>query len=84
MQVEYLNKMGANIEINGKKAKIIGKSNLVGNEVKATDLRAGACMVIAALLADGETVINNVEHILRGYESIVEKLRQVGAKIELF
>ena len=84
MQVEYLNKMGANIEIDGKKAKVIGKSNLVGCEVKATDLRAGACMVIAALLADGETVINNVEHILRGYESIVEKLRQVGAKIELF
>ena len=81
--VEYLNKMGANIEINGKKIKIKGKTNLKGCTVKSTDLRAGACLVIAALIADGKTTITDIEHVLRGYENIIDKLKNVGAKIEL-
>ena len=61
----------------------MGPHKLVGTEVVATDLRAGAAMVAAALLAEGKTTITNVEHILRGYEHIVEKLTEVGAKIEI-
>lgn len=83
MHVPYLNKMGANIEVNGTKAIIKGPTELVGCEVEATDLRAGASMVAAALVAKGTTTIHNIEHILRGYENIVEKLSDVGAKIEV-
>ena len=78
-----LQKMGANIKIEGKKAYILGPTKLYGDNVVASDLRAGAGLVLAALLAEGETVINNVEYILRGYENIVEKLTSIGAKIEL-
>ncbi len=81
--VEYLNKMGANIEIIGQKIKIKGPTKLTGTNVEATDLRAGACMVLAALIADNTTTINSIEHVLRGYENIIEKLSNVGAKIEL-
>ena len=82
--IPYLNEMGANIEINGKSIKINGPSKLVGGkEVKATDLRAGACLILAGLKAEGETVVTNVEHVLRGYENIIEKLTNVGAKINL-
>lgn len=81
--VEYLNKMGANIEINDKKIYINGKTTLHGEVVKATDLRAGACLVLAGLSASGKTVITDVEHVLRGYENIILKLESVGAKIEL-
>ena len=81
--VPYLNDMGANIEIAGKKIKIIGPSKLHGANVVATDLRAGACLVLAGLAADGETVITDIEHVLRGYSNIIEKLTNVGAKISL-
>jgi len=81
--VPYLNKMGANIEIKGKKIKIKGPTNLKGKKVTATDLRAGACLVLAALVAKGETTIKDIEHVLRGYENIIEKLTNVGAKISL-
>ena len=80
--VEYLNKMGANITIDNRKIYVNGKTNLTGTEVVATDLRAGACMVIAGLIANGKTTINDIEHVLRGYENIIEKLQNVGAKIE--
>ncbi len=80
--VEYLNQMGANITIDNRKIHVKGKTNLKGCEVKATDLRAGACMVIAGLIAEGKTTINDIEHVLRGYENIIEKLQNVGAKIE--
>lgn len=83
MHVEQLNKMGADITVNGIKAIINGKTPLFGTTVKATDLRAGAAMVCAALIAEGETIITNAEHILRGYENIVEKLSDLGAKIEI-
>ena len=81
--VEYLNQMGADIEIKGNKIYVNGPTLLKGATVKATDLRAGACLVLAGLVADGKTVITEVEHVLRGYENIIEKLTNVGAKIEL-
>lgn len=80
--VEYLNNMGSKIKIIDRKIEINGPTKLFGNEVKATDLRAGACMVLAALVADGKTEIDDIEHVLRGYENIVEKLENVGAKIK--
>lgn len=83
MQVPYLNKMGANIKVKGNVSIIEGKTDLRGNEVVATDLRAGACMVLAALTANGTTTIQDVGHILRGYENIVGKLKNVGVDIEL-
>ncbi len=82
--VDYLNKMGASID--KKTNRIIyvhGKTDLKGKTVIATDLRAGACMLLAGLKASGKTTINNVEHILRGYENLIEKLRAVGADIEI-
>jgi len=81
--VPFLNKMGANIEVSGKKIKIKGKTELVGEDVIATDLRAGACLVLAGLVAEGKTTIKDIEHVLRGYENLVEKLTNVGAKIKL-
>ena len=83
MHIPELNKMGSDITVEGIKAKITGPTKLHGAEVKATDLRAGAAMVAAALSADGVTTITNINHILRGYENIVEKLSEVGAKIEI-
>lgn len=82
MHIAYLNKLGSDINIKNQTATIMGPTDLKGCEVVATDLRAGAAMVAAGLLAEGKTTITNVEHILRGYENIVEKLRGVGAKIE--
>lgn len=81
--VSYLNQMGASITIQDKKLIIIAPTELKGKEVVATDLRAGASLVLAGLLATGETTITEVEHILRGYENIIEKLTNVGAKIKL-
>lgn len=78
-----LSKMGANIKVIGNKGFITGPTKLVGTKITATDLRAGAGLVVAALIADGETIINNVDYVLRGYENIVEKLTSIGAKIEL-
>ena len=83
MHIPYLRELGANIEIKNQTATIVGPTKLKGSEVVATDLRAGAAMVAAALLAEGKTTITNAEHILRGYEQIVEKLTAVGAKIAI-
>jgi UDP-N-acetylglucosamine 1-carboxyvinyltransferase len=71
MHIPNLNKLGSDITIKNQTATIIGPTPLKGDEVVATDLRAGAAMVAAALKADGKTTITNVEHILRGYESII-------------
>ena len=81
--VPHLNSMGARIQAFDKKAIINGKTPLVGRKVKATDLRAGASMLVAGLIADGKTEIQNIEHLLRGYERIVEKLGSVGVNIKL-
>lgn len=76
-----LNKMGAKIEAEGNCAKIIGVRRLKGCDVLATDLRGGAGLIIAGLVAAGETTVNNGEHILRGYENLDKKLNSLGARI---
>ncbi len=81
--IPYLNSLGANITGTNRLAKITGPSLLKGTTVTATDLRAGACMVLAGLIAEGQTIVEDVDHILRGYENIVEKLTNVGAKITI-
>ena len=83
MHIPYLKALGAQIEVKNQTATVLGPSKLKGTEVVATDLRAGAAMVAAGLVAEGKTTIANAEHILRGYEQIVEKLTAVGAKISI-
>ncbi|MCL2203098.1 MAG: UDP-N-acetylglucosamine 1-carboxyvinyltransferase [Defluviitaleaceae bacterium] len=78
---DELNRLGANVRIEGRAAHTEGSSDLVGAEVKAMDLRAGAALVLAGLAARGETVINNIVHLDRGYERFEEKLRDLGADI---
>ena len=80
-----LDKMGANtlIRKDNRKATIKGKTELHGADVSATDLRGGASLLIAGLIADGVTTIDNISYILRGYDKVVEKLTKVGAKIEI-
>ena len=73
--------MGANIRVDGRTAAVLGKTPLSSAAVMASDLRASASLVLAALVAEGETIIDRVYHIDRGYERIEEKLRNVGAKI---
>ena len=82
-QVPYLNSMGADITVRNQMAFIKGKTPLYGNNVTASDLRAGASLIIAGLIAKGTTQINEIGHILRGYEHIVEKLSNVGADIKI-
>ncbi len=81
MHVQELVRMGANIKVEGRRAVVRGKSPLSGAAVLASDLRASASLVLAALVADGETIIDRVYHIDRGYEHIEEKLRGVGAQM---
>ena len=83
MHINYLNMMGSDITVKNQTATIIGPTELKGHQVVATDLRAGAAMVAAGLAASGKTTVTNVEHILRGYEQIIEKLTSVGAKLKL-
>ena len=82
MHVLELNSMGARIKTEGKCAVIEGNKKLHGSEVSATDLRAGAALVIAGLVAEGQTVVNDIYHIERGYEKFVEKFEKLGAKIK--
>lgn len=82
--VNELLRLGANIEVTGDKAIVKGKSPLSGAEILATDLRASASLVLAGLIANGETIINDAEHLDRGYENIEEKLKSLGAHIERF
>ena len=82
MHVEELNRMGATITTSDRSANIEGPAKLVGCDVRATDLRAGAAMILAGLVAEGETRIGDLHHIDRGYEDIVEKLKNLGADIE--
>lgn len=78
---EELTKMGANIRVEGKTACIQGVETLNGCSVAASDLRAGAALIIAGIIANGETEINNIEHIDRGYERFEEKFQKLGANI---
>ena len=83
--LEYLNKMGAKTKVKkgNHKAVIKGATKLKGTEVSATDLRGGASLLVAGLIASGITTIDNISYILRGYDKIIEKLTKVGAKIEI-
>jgi UDP-N-acetylglucosamine 1-carboxyvinyltransferase len=83
MYVEELNRMGANIKVDGHHAVIKGVKKLSGAPVKAFDLRAGAAMVLAGLVAEGTTEVSDVFHILRGYENFEQKLAGIGADIKL-
>jgi len=82
MHASELIRMGANIRIDGSRAVVAGKSRLTGAKVIASDLRASASLVLAGLVAEGETIIDRIYHLDRGYEKIEEKLRSVGAQIE--
>lgn len=82
MHVVELNRMGAQISTEGRSAVIDGPSKLTGCDVRATDLRAGAAMILAGLVAEGVTRIGDLHHIDRGYENIVAKLKNLGADIE--
>ncbi len=82
MHASELLRMGANIRIDGSRAIVSGKDRLTGANVIASDLRASASLILAALIADGVTVIDRVYHLDRGYEKIEEKLRSIGAQIE--
>ncbi|MEG2457617.1 MAG: UDP-N-acetylglucosamine 1-carboxyvinyltransferase [Bacilli bacterium] len=79
----YLNMMGAKSSFNANKLEVVGKTKLHGTLVEATDLRAGASLLVAGLIAEGTTIIDNIELILRGYENVIEKLTLLGAKIEI-
>ncbi len=79
---DELNKMGANITAQGKTAFFEGVEKLYGSPVYSSDLRAGAALIIAGIIAEGKTEVYNLEHIDRGYENIEEKFRNLGAKIE--
>jgi len=81
MHVPELRRLGAQIEIRGNKAKIIGKSKLNGAELMATDLRASVCLVLAGLVASSKTIVNRIYHLDRGYEEIETKLSNCGAQI---
>jgi UDP-N-acetylglucosamine 1-carboxyvinyltransferase len=81
MHAQELMRMGANIRVEGRRAILAGRSKLTGAGVIASDLRASASLVLAAMVARGETVIDRVYHIDRGYESIEAKLSAVGANI---
>jgi UDP-N-acetylglucosamine 1-carboxyvinyltransferase len=79
--IDELRRMGANVKVEGRSAIINGPAKLEGAKVKASDLRAGASLVVAALMAEGVTEISGLEHIDRGYESLVDKLKGLGAKV---
>ena len=81
MHIGELNRMGANIKIEGRSAVIQGERKLQGAQVISTDLRAGAALVLAGLMADGCTEISEIYHIERGYADFIDKFRALGAKI---
>jgi UDP-N-acetylglucosamine 1-carboxyvinyltransferase len=82
MHVAELQRMGANVRVDGRTALVAGPTPLSGAQLMATDLRASACLVLAGLAAQGETVVDRVYHLDRGYYRIDEKLRGLGADIE--
>ena len=83
MHVAELNRLGADIRINGKVATIKGKTNLIGADVMATDLRASSALVLAGIIAEGVTKIHRVYHLFRGYENLVEKLKNIGVEVRV-
>jgi UDP-N-acetylglucosamine 1-carboxyvinyltransferase len=83
MHVAELNRLGADIRINGKVATIYGNKKLVGADVMATDLRASSALVLAGIIANGQTTIHRVYHLFRGYENLTEKLKKIGVNVML-
>jgi UDP-N-acetylglucosamine 1-carboxyvinyltransferase len=81
MHAAELSRMGANIKVDDRTAIVPGKSSLLGAQVISTDLRAGAALVLAGLVAKGKTEISEIYHIERGYDSFMQKLIPLGAKI---
>jgi UDP-N-acetylglucosamine 1-carboxyvinyltransferase len=81
MHADELRRMGANIKTDGRNAIVEGVARLTGCKVKATDLRAGAALIIAALVAEGQTEITELHHIDRGYEDLIQKFQTIGANI---
>lgn len=81
MHVDEFKKMGADIKIDGRSAVVVGPKRLTGTSVKASDLRAGAALILVGLVAEGKTTIRDVYHIDRGYEDIEEKFRGLGANV---
>ena len=82
MHADELNRMNADISVEGKEAIVSGPKRLKGTKVRATDLRAGAALILAGLVAEGDTEISDIYHIDRGYEDIESKFRNLGARIE--
>jgi UDP-N-acetylglucosamine 1-carboxyvinyltransferase len=82
MHAPELVRMGANIEVHGGRATVHGVGKLKGAPVMATDLRASVSLILAGLAAEGETIVNRVYHLDRGYEHVEDKLNGVGAQIE--
>ena len=83
MHVAEFNRMGANIKIEGRSAIVTGVDKLYGSKVKATDLRAGAALILCGLIAEGETEIGDIYHIQRGYVDIDKKITALGGNIEI-
>jgi UDP-N-acetylglucosamine 1-carboxyvinyltransferase len=83
MHVAELNRLGADIKINGNVATIYGNKQLVGADVMATDLRASSALVLGGIIADGETTIHRVYHLFRGYENLTEKLKNIGVDVRV-
>ena len=82
MHADELKKMGAKIKVVDREAILLGKNKLYGSKVAATDLRAGAALILAGLVSEGETEISEIHHLDRGYEKIEEKFRNLGADIK--
>ena len=82
MHMQELVRMGADIEVTGNTARVRGVDRLSGAPVMATDLRASACLILAGLVAQGESVVDRVYHIDRGYECVEEKFQCLGARIQ--
>jgi UDP-N-acetylglucosamine 1-carboxyvinyltransferase len=83
MHIPELNRLGAKIDIRGKIANIYGPTTLIGADVMATDLRASSALVLAGLIAKGETKVHRIYHLFRGYENLVEKFKSLGAYMEI-
>ena len=81
MHIQELNRMGCDISVKGNHAVVKGVGTLYGAEVMATDLRASASLILAGLCAEGDTIVDRIYHIDRGYERIEEKLNYLGANI---
>jgi len=84
MHIAELQRLGAKIKRSGKVATIYGKSDLIGADIMATDLRASSALVLAGIIAEDKTTIHRIYHLFRGYENLTTKLEQLGVKLKLW